>query len=105
MRAQDDKCNLFCRVAQARTPVPHEPWLVFEAQAVDAEVDECEAKAAEGAEADGALQRSLMLCDFFFELYQAAGLSVAEQGLHLRLQDREISEYKFFEFGHRESIN
>jgi hypothetical protein len=84
--------------------VPHESWSVFEAQVVDAEVNERETEAAERAEADGALQCSLVLCDFFLELYETAGLSVAEQHFHLGFQNSEISEYKFFEFSHKESL-
>jgi hypothetical protein len=69
-------------------------------QVVDAGVEDGEQGGEEGADAAGALGESFVTLDALLELAQAAGLSVADEGAHLLLEDGEVGEDLSFKFGH-----
>jgi hypothetical protein len=69
-------------------------------QIVDSKVHKRQQQPADGTHPFRALNDGFMPFHALFELMQPPGLSVAEQGCHLRFQNRKIGEDLSFKIGH-----
>jgi len=73
-------------------------------QKIDGEVEESEQRAEEDASTGETLQSGVMAFDIRLDVLESAGLSVADDGLHLGLEHGEVFKDALFEISHGVSL-